>query len=276
MTPASERRALILSELAESGEVVIIQLAGALDVSEMTIRRDLESLEAEGVVRRVRGGAISAVSRSYEPPFAIRLAKAVREKQAIGRAAARLLSDGETAILDVGTTTLELARNLHGRRGVTIVTASIPVAAELGNEAHMRILVAGGMLRLGELSLTGSRAEETFRELNCDVMFMGVAGIDRERGLTEYNLEDTRVKQAALAAARRLIVLADSSKIGRVALVNVASLSKVDTVVTDADRSHPLIAAIEALGIEIVHAPLEPPRASTDGGYEDGPPSAAV
>jgi DeoR/GlpR family transcriptional regulator of sugar metabolism len=263
------RRAEILSQLSERGEVVIAALASHLGVSEMTIRRDLESLETEGLARRVRGGAISTVSRAYEPPFAVRSAKATAEKRAIGRAAAQLVGDGETAILDVGTTTLELARHLHGRRGITIVTPSIPIAVELGNESDMRILLTGGILRHGELSLIGARAEEAFGGLNCDVVFLGVAGIDRDKGLTEYNLDDTRVKRAALAAARRCVVLADSTKLGRVTFASVAPLSKVDTLVTDAEPSHPLLADLQDAGIEVIHVSLEKASSEVDIGLPD-------
>ena len=129
----SQRRQAVLRRLTALGEVGFAELAEEFGVSEMTIRRDVESLEGEGLARRVRGGAISVTSRSYEPPFAIRATTAAQAKMAIGAAAARLVNDGDTIIVDVGTTTLELARALHGRRGVTVVTPALPVAvAALG------------------------------------------------------------------------------------------------------------------------------------------------
>jgi DeoR family transcriptional regulator of aga operon len=252
------RRAAITTQLADTGEVGIAELAGDFGVSEMTIRRDLELLELEGLARRVRGGAISTVSRSHEPPFAVRQTKSASAKRTIGRVAASMLEDGDTAIIDVGTTTLELARNLHRHRRLTVVTSSIPIATELGNSTEVRVIVTGGILRHGELSLVGPTAEESLEEFNCDVAFIGVAGVDGAKGLTEYNLDDARMKRAAIASARRCIVLADRTKLGQVALAMVAPLTSVDTLVTDAPPDHPTVLAAVETGIAVVHVSSEP------------------
>ncbi|MCX6433752.1 MAG: DeoR/GlpR family DNA-binding transcription regulator [Actinobacteria bacterium] len=253
MTGSARRRA-IEAAIRKDGEVTIAALAEKHSVSEMTIRRDLEALEISGSVRRVRGGAISTVSRSYEPPLTHRLVDNAEAKKAIGAAAANLLSPGETAILDVGTSTLEMAKRLHGHRGNTIVTPSLMVAMELGGNPNLRVLVTGGVVRPGEMSLIGPPAEDAFNDVNCDVVFLGVAGVDPDSGLTEYSLEDTRVKRAALKAARRAVVLADESKLGRVAFSHVAPISVVDTLVTDAAPTHPVVVALRDMGTTIVHA----------------------
>jgi len=250
----SQRRQAVLRRLATHGEVGFTELAEEFGVSEMTIRRDLETLEADGLARRVRGGAISVVSRSYEPPLAVRATTASAAKSAIGAAAAGLVNDGDTVIIDVGTTTLELARALHGRRGLTVVTASLPIAVELGNDPDVRVLVTGGQVRSGELSLAGGMAEDAFGALNCDLAFIGVAGVCATPGLTEYNPDDARVKRAAIAAARRSVVLADSSKLGRVAFATVAPLSAVDAVVTDAPAVHQAVSELVAAGAEVIEA----------------------
>jgi DeoR/GlpR family transcriptional regulator of sugar metabolism len=247
-----ERRRRIEGLLAHRGEVVIGRLAGEFDVSEMTIRRDLESLEDAGVARRVRGGAIATVSRGYEPPFAARATADRPAKAAVAAAAGRLLADGDTAILDVGTTTLELARCLRGRRGITIVTPSTPAALELANEPNMRVVLTGGIVRPGELSLVGDFAERAFDELNCDTVFLGVGGVHPERGFTEYNLDDARVKRAALRAARRCVVLADATKLERVCLATIAPLAQADVLVTDADPDHPALGAARDAGVEVI------------------------
>ena len=244
----------MLRRLAANGEVGFTELAEEFGVSEMTIRRDLESLEADGLARRVRGGAISVVSRSYEPPLSVRAATASEAKAAIGATAAALVNDGDTIIIDVGTTTLELAKALHGRRGLTVVTPSLPIAAELGTDPDIRVLVTGGQVRIGELSLTGGMAEDAFTSMNCDLAFIGVAGICAAPGLTEYNPDDARVKRAAMSAARRTIVLADSSKLGRVAFSTVAPLSSVDVLVTDAPADNPTALDIAAAGVDITEA----------------------
>jgi DeoR/GlpR family transcriptional regulator of sugar metabolism len=244
----------VLRRLTTHGEVGFTELAEEFGVSEMTIRRDLETMEADGLARRVRGGAISVVSRSYEPPLAVRATMASAAKTAIGTAAARLVNDGDTIIIDVGTTTLELAKALHGRRGLTVVTASLPIAAELGIDPDIRVLMTGGQVRSGELSLSGGMAEDAFTAMNCDLAFIGVAGICAAPGLTEYNPDDARVKRAAISAARRTIVLADSSKLGRVAFSTVAPLTLVDVLVTDAPADHPTVLEIAAAGVEITEA----------------------
>jgi DeoR/GlpR family transcriptional regulator of sugar metabolism len=246
------RRPELQALLAERGEVEIVDLAERFGVSEMTIRRDLEALEGEGAARRVRGGAIATVSRGYEPPLATRATANLAGKRAIAAAAAELVRDGETAILDVGTTTLELAKLLRGRRGITVVTPSLPVAMELANEPNIRVVVTGGIVRAGENSLVGAFAERPFAELNCDVLFLGVGGIHAERGLTEYNLEDARIKRSALAAARRSVVLADESKVGRVCLATVAPLEAADVLITDASPGHPIAAAAREAQIDFL------------------------
>jgi DeoR/GlpR family transcriptional regulator of sugar metabolism len=247
-----ERRGAIRGFLANKGEVGIAALAAEFDVSEMTIRRDLEDLEDQGVARRVRGGAIATVSRSYEPPLATRATEAQDAKRRIAEAAADYIEYGETAILDVGSTTFALAQCLRGRGGFTIVTPSVQAAAELAGDPNTRVILTGGIVRPGELSLIGDLAESTFAQLNCDVLFLGVGGIDAEKGLTEYNLDDTRVKRAAIKAASRKVALADETKLGRVCLASIASLSEIDVLITDAAPNHPVLAAVREAGVEIV------------------------
>lgn len=252
----SERRQALQRRLSARGEVGFAEMAEEFGVSEMTIRRDLETLEAEGLARRVRGGAISVISSSYEPPLTVRATTAPDAKAAIGAAAAGLVNDGDTVIVDVGTTTIELARALHGRRGLTVVTASLPIAAELGADPDIRVVVTGGQVRPGELSLTGGMAEDAFTTMNCDLAFIGIAGICVRPGLTEYNPDDARVKRAAIGAARRSIVVADASKLGRVAFSTVAPLSAIDVLVTEAPAGHPALGEIAAAGVEIVEAKM--------------------
>jgi DeoR/GlpR family transcriptional regulator of sugar metabolism len=252
MQTTDPRRGAIQALLAQHGEVGFAELAERFDVSEMTIRRDLEILESQGVARRVRGGAISTVSRGHEPPFAMRAAEALPAKQRIAQVAAQQIDYGETAIIDVGTTTLELARCLKGRSALTIVTPSIHAALELANEPNLRVILTGGILRAGELSLIGDFAERTLAGLNCDVLFMGVGGIHAEKGLTEYNLDDSRVKRAALQTASRRVVLADASKLNRVCLATVASLEEIDVLITDADEDQPMVGAAREAGVEVI------------------------
>jgi DeoR/GlpR family transcriptional regulator of sugar metabolism len=245
---------MIAALAAEKGHVSVSDLAARLGVSEMTIRRDLEALESDKLLIRVRGGAYTGAGRSYEPPFVLRATHDVDAKQRIGVAAAELLAEGETAIVDVGTTALELARALRGRDGLLVITPSLLAASELAREAGIRTHVTGGMIRHEELSLVGPTAQEAFSMFNCDVAFVGVAGVHAERGLTEYSLADAYVKRSMVAAARRVVVLADASKLGRIALATVAPLGRVDVIVSDAPPDHPVLSAAAAAGVHLVHA----------------------
>jgi DeoR/GlpR family transcriptional regulator of sugar metabolism len=258
----SARRRAVAALVAQSGEETLSGLAARFAVSEMTIRRDLESLERDGFIHRVKGGAISLVGRFHEPPMLERATAAVGAKRAIGIAAAGLVSDGETVILDVGTTSLECARALHGSLRLTVVTPSVLVAQELAKAPSIRTLVTGGVLRPGEMSLIGPRTEDSFSDLNCDTVFLGVGGMDIDRGLSEYNLDDARVKKAALRAAKRCVVLADKSKLGRVTFSTIAPLSAVDVLVTDAEPNDPVVSHLRDSETQIVHVHPEPLEAS--------------
>jgi DeoR/GlpR family transcriptional regulator of sugar metabolism len=246
-----ERRALILQLIESQGEVSVSDLSRRADVSEMTIRRDLEVLEGRGLLVRLHGRAIAPVSRSYEPPFDLRVGSASSAKQQIGALAAGLITEGETVILDVGTTTLEVARALSGRRNITVLTPSLPIANVLAEDPGIRVMVTGGVLRPGERSLVGDLAVASFREFRFDTVVLGVGGIDLAAGLTEYNLDDARVKRAALEIARRIVVVADATKLGRVAFARICPVEQVDILVTDRNAPADLVASLEDAGVEV-------------------------
>ena len=247
------RRADIAIHLQRNGEVSITDMAQRHGRSEMTIRRDLDVLESEGLARLTRGGAICVRSRAYEPPILQRAAHRAEAKRRIGEAAAALVSDGDTVVLDVGTTVHALAREIPGDVSVTVVTSSLWIASELGAKGSVRTIVTGGVVRPGEMSLVGPRAESAYDDLNCDIAFLGVAGISDAKGLSEYSIDDANVKRAALAAVRRVVVLADATKVGRVALVTFAPISVVDVLVTDASPDDEVIRRLRERGVDVVH-----------------------
>jgi DeoR/GlpR family transcriptional regulator of sugar metabolism len=181
------RHETILKQLEQDARVSVSQLAQALDVSEMTVRRDLEVMEQSGILQRVHGGAVTAQSLSYEPPFAMRSMRQVDAKQRIGMAAAAMIREGETLILDAGTTTIEIARALKGRRNLRILALSLRIADLLADETELTLLLPGGVCRPGERSLVGSLAETALREFSFDTFFMTLGGISVEAGVTEYN-----------------------------------------------------------------------------------------
>lgn len=252
MTILESRRALILKELDDRGSVSVVELAARLDVSEMTIRRDLTDLEKDGVIRRVHGGAVSARGRSYEPPLMLREIENQDAKARIGERAAALIADGDSIALDIGTTTLQVARNLIGRRNLTVLTSSLNIANLLLGQPDVRLILSGGVVRLGEASLVGELAHYTYQNLFVDRLFLSVGAVDAASGLTEYNWDDALVKQAMIRSAKEVILVADATKFDRVAFARVAPLSVVHQLVTDRAPEGPLLEAINALRM-VVH-----------------------
>lgn len=254
----SDRRREIVEIVQKSGSQTVGELCERFDVSEMTIRRDLRDLDREGLLRRVHGGAVSNLGRSYEPPYTIRATRSAEQKEAIGREAAKLILDGDSIALDVGTTTLEIALALKEKHNLTILTASLPIANEivsnLSLNSDVRLILTGGIVRPGELSLIGHIAEQTYKDFHVDKAFIGVGGLSLEAGLTEYNLEDALVKKPLIDHANQRIVVADSSKIGQTTFKSVAPLSVVDMLVTDDEIEAEYLEALTELGIEVIIA----------------------
>jgi len=249
---SDERRQAILHLLDTRGNVTVAELGAQFEVSEMTIRRDLDELERQGLLRRVHGGAVRGRGRSYEPAFLIRSGMRQAEKERIAAAAADLVQSGDSIALDVGTTTLEVARRLKGKRDLTVITPSLRIANQLAEMQDLRLILPGGLLRPGELSLVGALAEETFRQFYVDKLFMGIGGIDLEAGLTEFNLEDALVKKAMLRAAKEIIVVADASKFGVVTFSVVAPLQVVNRIITDNSISPAYVERLRERNIEVI------------------------
>jgi DeoR/GlpR family transcriptional regulator of sugar metabolism len=252
----SDRRRQITEVVQQSGSKTVSELCDLFDVSEMTIRRDLRDLDREGVLRRVHGGAVSNLGRSYEPPFTVRSTRNIEIKKAIGKEAAELIIDGDSIVLDVGTTTLEIARALQGKHNLTIITASLPIANEiisnLSLTSDVRLILTGGIVRSGELSMVGPIASQTYSGFHADKAFIGIGGISFESGLTEYNIEDAMVKKPFIQNAHRRIVVAESSKIGRTTFTSVAPLSMIDILITDSNVSEDSKRLLSELGIEVL------------------------
>lgn len=247
-----ERQQEILSLLDKHHSVQISELVERFNTSEMTIRRDLGALERKGLLRRVRGGAISNRGRSYEPPFLVRSKDRTEEKKRIGSMAASLIKSGESIMLDVGTTTLEIARNLSNHQNLTVITPCFQIAALLVEHPNIRLIVTGGILRRGELSLVGHLAEQAIEEFYVDKLFMGVGGADLEAGFTEFNLEDTLIKKAMIRRAKEITVVADSSKFGQVAFTVIAPLGVANRIITDDALPRQTADKIRELGIELI------------------------
>lgn len=242
------RRQALIDALQQEGELQVRRLAEDLGCSEMTIRRDLDVLERDGAVRRVHGGAVRVNLRSSEPPYAVRALEAIDAKRRIGRAVAGLIADGETVILDSGTTAMEVARAVRGRP-ITVLSLGLRAQMELAEDSAVRLIAAGGDVRPGELSLTGELAEAAFERLRFDTYILGCCGIDAREGVTTHLPADARVQRAAIRSARRTIVIGDQSKLGLVTFSHVCDLNAVELLVTDAAAEQ--AADLEALGLAV-------------------------
>ena len=222
----------------------------------MTVRRDVEALAEQGLVRRVPGGVIATTAQgAYEPPFASRLLTQTREKEHVARAAADLLAPGEHVMLDSGSTAFAVAKAVRGRGlGLTVVTPALLVAMELVDEPDTTVFVTGGELRPGELSLIGPETVQALGSYNIDTFIMGVGGVDAERGISDYNRGEAATKRAGVAASKRIVVCVDASKLGEVFLSNVAALADIDVLVTDGDPANHTTAAARKAGVTVVLA----------------------
>jgi DeoR/GlpR family transcriptional regulator of sugar metabolism len=249
---ADARQQAILEQLGHRGEVSIADLSARYNVSEMTVRRDLNQLAAAGLIVRTHGGATVAVSGSFEPPFAVRARTNMEAKRSIGRAIAAEIRDGQTIILDGGTTGLAIAEQIVGRP-ITVCALNIKIAAVLAEDTATRVMVPGGIVRTGELSLTGPDAAAALAAFRFD-LFLMTASAASATGFTEWNADDAAVKRSALAAARRTIVAVDSSKFGTEAFARICPLEGVDLVVTDAEVAAPDRSPLDQAGIELLIA----------------------
>jgi DeoR/GlpR family transcriptional regulator of sugar metabolism len=207
------------------GSVAVSELAAEFGCSEMTIRRDLDALGRDGVVRRTHGSAVTASLRADEKPYPVRAFEASDAKERIGRAVAALIADGETVALDAGTTTAEVGRALRGR-AVTVMPLGIRTLVDLAYDEHVRLIAPGGDIRAGELVVTGDLAEVAFERLRFDTFVLGACGIDARNGVTTHRPAD--------ASCARTIVVADQSKLGVVTFGHVCPLSAAERLVTDA------------------------------------------
>lgn len=246
----SERHQSIIDHVRNRGRVGVAELADALGTSEVTIRRDLEELARLGVLRRVRGGAVSLLGQGDELPFAMREMQVSAAKARIAKVVGELVVDGEVVLLDSGTTALEVARHLAGRP-LTVLPLSLQSADVLAEAPPTKVLLPGGELRPVELTATGPLAEATVRALRFDTAVITCCGVSIDAGLTAISLADAAVKAAAIDVATRVVLAADATKFARTTMAVIAPLTKVDVLVTDAALPESTHAALTELGIEV-------------------------
>ena len=246
----SERLSAILDQVAVHGSVDVAALAAALGVSGATIRRDLQALSRAQLLVRTHGGAIANESGD-EVPTRVKAALRHTQKRSIGRAAAELVHEGDVVGMTGGTTALELSRALSGRRGITVVTNAINIAAELVGHAGIRLVLIGGVAR-SSYELVGPAAEAMLANYHLDIAFIGVDGLTPEDGCTTYDEMEAQTDLAFLRRARRSVVIADSSKLGKVTFARISLLSGVSDVVTDRGAHPDQLAGLERAGVHVI------------------------
>ncbi|WBB60738.1 DeoR/GlpR family DNA-binding transcription regulator [Streptomyces sp. WMMC500] len=235
---AEQRRALILDEVRRRGGVRVNELTRRLNVSDMTIRRDLDALARQGVVEKVHGGAVPlAEASTHEPGFEAKSSRETGAKEEIAHAAAQMVAPGAAIALSGGTTTFALARHLVEVPDLTVVTNSVRVAevfyaAQQPGTRGATVVLTGGV-RTPSDSLVGPVTDQAIRTLHFDVLFIGVHGISVQAGLSTPNLAEAETNRHLVRAARRVVVVADHTKWGTVGLSSFASLDAVDALVTD-------------------------------------------
>jgi DeoR/GlpR family transcriptional regulator of sugar metabolism len=264
---AQERRDAILRALLPSGAATVADLAAALEVSEMTIRRDLVALASRQLVEKVHGGAVLAKGGAAEPHFATKRRINAPAKAAIAEAAVALVHDGMTVALSAGTTTWQVARRLQGGglRDLTFVTNSLNVAGALEANGWHSIVVSGGSFRTPSDALVGPFANQILRQLNADLLLLGVHSIDPKVGLTTPNVAEAETNRVMVAGARRVVVVADSSKLGQVSLATFAGCDEVDELVTDSGADQATLDALADAGVQIRLVEPRPQRRPAHG-----------
>ncbi len=256
---APRRHELILELVRHDGSVRVRDLAARLDVSEMTVRRDLDALAARRLVEKVHGGAVAVGDHSaFEPGFDVKQLQEIAEKDAIAQLAVSRITSNSAIGLTAGTTTWRLGKLLGGIPNLTVVTNAPSIARSLYDlqDPATQIVLTGGV-RTPSDALVGPLATAALESLHVDVLFLGVHGFDRDRGFSTPNLAEAEVNRAFIAAARRVIVLADHTKWGLRGLAQIAPLDGVDVVISDALLPSDAVDALESAGIEVVLAPVD-------------------
>lgn len=229
----ADRRSQIITLLDTNGQVDVQQLSDLFKVSCVTIRNDLAYLENKNLLYRTRGGAIRQTKIAIDLALSEKARKNQEQKRKISLKAIELIHEGDTIILDSGTTTMEIARQLKNFQSLTVITNALPIATELAGHQGIEIIMPGGVLREKSFSLVGSQAERNLRDFYCDKLFLGVDGIDTTAGVYTPSVAEAQVNRIMVEIAREAIVVTDSSKFGKRSLAFIVPLDKIQRVITD-------------------------------------------
>lgn len=249
---AAERRALIVEYIEKHGETRIDQLSDLYQVSEITLRRDLEILESQNRIRRVRSGAAPNLANPLEEIFHEKLSMNTREKREIAQMAAALVQDRQVVVLSAGTTTTYIARELIKKQNLTIVTTAINIAADVAPHSHITLVMIGGVVRTGSYAAVGHLADDALDNINADIAFVGVDGVDLQVGFTTPNLMEGRTDTMMLKAASTGYIVADSSKFGKVKMARVARLDEPQGLIINRNAPEDFITELETRNCRVI------------------------
>jgi len=233
MKSTVDRRDKILQKIQSEGSVRVDELSEKFDVSTVTIRNDLDFFEEKGMIHRTYGGALLRNNVYNDPSIEEKRKINVEEKRRIGEYAAGLVNDGESIILDSGSTTREIALHLKNKKGLTLMTNAINIALELAGSSDLHVMLTGGVLRDKSYSLVGPEAERTMENYNFDKLFLGVDGLDFKHGLTTTNPLEAQLNRIMVERSNKVIAVTDSTKFGRHSFSNICDLDLIDTIITD-------------------------------------------
>jgi len=253
---ADERRALILESLVHHQMVTVSALSEQFGVSAVSIRRDLDRLAQMGLLKRTHGGGAAVANVARGQPHAEKMGRRVKEKERIGQAAAQMIGHGDHIILDSGTTVLQVARSIDGdllREGsLTVISGCMPIVRELGAWKGLDVIVLGGVLLPDHEVVVGPYAMSVLEGLHADKLFLGSDGLTSSHGVTTANVLEAQVNRAMVHAASEVIVVADSSKIGKIGLTTIVPLNTVDKLITDGEGPPDFVADLRRQGVEVL------------------------
>lgn len=249
---AIERRNAILLKLQTEKKVVVSDLSILFDVTEETIRRDLEKLENEGLAKKTYGGAVLNESLNIDLPYIVRKKANVSGKQYIATLIAGMITDGDHIILDGSSTALFVSKHIKDKKNITVITNSVEILLELSDRKDWNILSTGGSLKEGGLSLVGYQAERMISTFHVDLAVFSSKGIDIENGVTDSNESDAQIKKLILKASKKRILAVDSSKFDKTSFTKICEISDVDMIVTDSEPGEAWVKAAQSMGVELV------------------------
>lgn len=254
MKNITERHQLILQKLKEQGRVGIQELSDLMEVSGVTIRKDLKLLEDKNLLFRTRGGGSITNPYAVDRPINEKEFINSEDKQKIAKAAATLIKQSDSIMIGSGTTVFELARCLHPTKLLTVITPALKVGLELSNRSNVEVLQLGGLIRPNSSSVAGSHAMRVLEEISCEILFLGVDGIELDFGFSITNIAEATLNQKMIETAQTLVILADSTKFGRRGLGKICGFDQVQYIVTDNKVSEQTVRMIEDRGVKVIIA----------------------